>query len=296
MYDPVLLQTFITVAQTLNFTEAARRLGLRQSTVSQHVRRLEDAVGRPVFARDTHSVDLTEDGEAFLGFARTILEAHQRAAAFFARAHVRGRVRFGVSEDFVLTGLPEILNVFRHRHPEVDLELSVEMSGILHQQRKAGQLDLILAKRSSPHATGGLTAWQDQMVWVGTEGLRVDPERPVPLIVCRPPSIGRARALEALERAGREWQIVCTSGSVSGLLAAARAGIGVMAHTLGLIPPGLSQVPQHTGILPELGETEFALFHCRRNAASPHTEAASALADTIISNSSNFSPATRSNY
>lgn len=72
MYDPSHLRTFLSVAQTLSFTQAARRLGLRQSTVSQHVRRLEDATGRQLFSRDTHSVELTEDGEAMLGFARRI--------------------------------------------------------------------------------------------------------------------------------------------------------------------------------------------------------------------------------
>ncbi len=78
MYDPSQLRTFLAVAQTLSFTQAARRLGLRQSTVSQHVRRLEDAVGRQLFSRDTHSVELTEDGEAMLGFARGILAVHSR--------------------------------------------------------------------------------------------------------------------------------------------------------------------------------------------------------------------------
>src|SRR4051812_39951014 len=125
MYDPAQLRTFLTVAQTLSFTQAAARLGVRQSTVSQHVRRLEEATGRPLFARDTHSVELTEDGEALLGFARTILEAHERAAAFFTGTRLRGRLRFGASEDFVLTRLPEILKTFRQEHPEVDLELSV---------------------------------------------------------------------------------------------------------------------------------------------------------------------------
>ena len=105
MYDPSQLRTFLAVAQTLSFTQAARRLGLRQSTVSQHVRRLEDTAGRQLFTRDTHSVELTEDGEAMLGFARRILEVHEQAAAFFTGTRLRGRLRFGASEDFVLTRL-----------------------------------------------------------------------------------------------------------------------------------------------------------------------------------------------
>ncbi|MCX4782863.1 LysR substrate-binding domain-containing protein [Streptomyces sp. NBC_01264] len=274
MYDPVQLRTFLTVAQTLSFTQAAARLGVRQSTVSQHVRRLEDATGRPLFLRDTHSVELTEDGEALLGFARSILEAHERAAAFFTGTRIRGRLRFGASEDFVLTRLPEILEAFRHEHPEVELELSVELSGTLHERLDAGRLDLVLAKRRGDGDERGRLVWRDRMVWIGAEGLRVDPDRPVPLIVFPPPGITRARALDVLQADGRPWRIACTSGSLSGLIAAARAGLGVMAHTRGLIPPGLTRVAG----LPDLGTVEFALLRGARGSA-----AAEALAAAILS-------------
>lgn len=179
VYDPSQLRTFLAVAQTLSFTQAARRLGLRQSTVSQHVRRLEDAVGRQLFSRDTHSVELTEDGEAMLGFARRILAVHEQATAFFTGTRLRGRLRFGASEDFVLTRLPEILEGFRYDHPEVDLELTVELSGTLHEQLTAGRLDLVLAKRR-PEDPRGELVWHDRLVWIGAERLRLDPDRPVP--------------------------------------------------------------------------------------------------------------------
>ncbi|MFJ6658221.1 LysR substrate-binding domain-containing protein [Streptomyces sp. NPDC091377] len=278
MYDPSQLRTFLAVAQTLSFTQAARRLGLRQSTVSQQVRRLEDAAGRTLFSRDTHSVELTEDGEAMLGFARRILEVHDQATAFFTGTRVRGRLRFGASEDFVLTRLPEILEGFRHDHPEVDLELTVELSGTLHETLAAGKLDLILAKRRRG-ATQGELVWHDRLVWIGAERLRLDPERPVPLIVYPPPGITRALALEALERQGREWRIACTSGSLNGLIAAARAGLGVMAHSRGFVPPGLARVPDRAG-LPELGPVDFVVVHGRR--PTPAQGAADALAAAIL--------------
>ncbi|MFE6336660.1 LysR substrate-binding domain-containing protein [Streptomyces sp. NPDC057806] len=278
MYDPSQLRTFLAVAQTLSFTQAARRLGLRQSTVSQHVRRLEDATGRQLFARDTHSVELTEDGEAMLGFARRILEVHEQAAAFFTGTRLRGRLRFGASEDFVLTRLPEILEGFRYEHPEVDLELTVELSGTLHEQLAAGQLDLVLAKRR-PEEPGGELVWHDRLVWIGAERLRLEADRPVPLIVYPPPGITRALALEALERQGRQWRIVCTSGSLNGLIAAARAGLGVMAHSRGLIPPGLVRMAQRSG-LPELGRVDFVLVHGQRRTAAQG--AAEALAAAIL--------------
>ncbi|MFE6688586.1 LysR family transcriptional regulator [Streptomyces sp. NPDC057743] len=278
MFDPVQLRTFLAVAQTLSFTQAAHRLGLRQSTVSQHVRRLEEAAGRRLFVRDTHAVDLTEDGEAMLGFARTILEANERAAGFFAGTRLRGRLRFGASEDFVLTRLPEVLEGFRRDHPEVDLELTVELSGTLHELLAAGRLDLVLAKRR-PEEPRGQLVWRDRLVWVGGERLRLDPQRPVPLVVFPPPAVTRARALEALEEQGRQWRIVCTSGSLNGLIAATRAGLGVMAHTRGLIPPGLVRIPSRAG-LPELGGVDFVLLHGRRAGAARGP--AEALAEAVL--------------
>src|ERR1700734_4079664 len=81
MLDPVLLQTFLAIAQTRSFTRTAERLGLRQSTVSQHIRKLEEETRRRLFVRDTHSVTTTADGEAMIEFARGILAANERAAA-----------------------------------------------------------------------------------------------------------------------------------------------------------------------------------------------------------------------
>ncbi|MFI1796250.1 LysR family transcriptional regulator [Streptomyces sp. NPDC020379] len=277
MFDPVQLRTFLAVAQTLSFTQAARRLGLRQSTVSQQVRRLEAAAGRQLFARDTHGVELTEDGEAMLGFARAILEANERAAGWFAGTRLRGRLRFGASEDFVLTRLPEILEGFRGDHPDVDLELTVDLSGTLHQQLEAGRFDLVLVKRH-PDEPHGRLVWRDRLVWIGSERLRLDAHRPLPLVVFPPPAVTRARALEVLERDGRAWRVTCTSGSLNGLVAAARAGLGVMAHTQGMIPPGLVRIPARAG-LPELGGIDVVLMYGPGAAARGPAEA---LASAIL--------------
>lgn len=285
VFDPTQLRTFLTVAQTLSFTQAARRLGVRQSTVSQQVRRLEEAAGRQLFARDTHSVTLTEDGEAMLGFARTILEANERAASWFAGTRLRGRLRFGASEDFVLTRLPEILEAFRRDHPEVDLELTVELSGTLQHRLAAGRLDLVLAKRrpddpGGPQEPPGRLVWRDQLVWIGSERLRLDPHRPLPLVVFPPPAVTRARALEVLEQHGRAWRVTCTSGSLNGLVAAARAGLGVMAHTSGMIPPGLVRLPARAG-LPELGGIDVVLLHGAARGSAARG-AAEALAEAVL--------------
>ena len=87
MLNPLWIKTFVTVANSSSFTDAARQLGLTQSSVSEHVRRLEQHVGRRLVTRDTHSLALTPDGEGLLAHARLILEAMARAEnQFRARA------------------------------------------------------------------------------------------------------------------------------------------------------------------------------------------------------------------
>ncbi|MFB9432611.1 LysR family transcriptional regulator [Streptoalloteichus tenebrarius] len=267
MFDHGLLRSFLAVAETGSFTRAAGRLDLRQSTVSQHVRRLETVVGRELFVRDTHSVRLTGDGEAMVGFARNILEAQERAAAYFAGPGLRGRVRFGVSEDLVVGRLPEILRGFRLRHPLVDLELTVELSDVLTGRLRAGDLDLVFAKRR-PGEDHGWVVWREELVWAGAEDLRLDPAQPVPLIVYPPPSHTRQHALDALARVGREWRIVCTSGSLNGLRAAALGRLGVAVFARSLIPEGLVEVDPENE-LPHPGEVDFVLASRRTTMREP---------------------------
>lgn len=275
MLDPAWLKTFLTVAETRGFTRAADRLGLRQSTVSQHIRKLEEATTRQLLVRDTHSVELTPDGEVMVGFAASVIETMDRAMSYFTGAELRGRVRFGASEDFVAGPLPEILRGFRRTHPRVDLELTVDLSGVLHEKLRAGELDLVLGKRQTG-ADPGSPLWTDQLVWVGGERVELDQDAPVPLIVYPPPSITRARALDALRRDGRQWRIGCTSGSLNGLRAAVLAGLGLAVFARSLIPAGLAELPPGHG-LPDPGEVEFILTGRRSAMRGP----AAALSEAI---------------
>jgi DNA-binding transcriptional LysR family regulator len=278
VFDPTLLTSFVTVAKAGSFTDAGRRLGLRQSTVSQHVRRLEQVAARRLFVRDTHSVALTPDGEAMLGLAQGILDANERARRYFAGSELRGRVRFGASEDFVQSRLPEVLREFTRVHFAVDLELTVGLSGALLQALEAGELDLVLAKRRPGEDRGRLVR-REKLVWVGSNPRLAAPDRPLPLILYPPPSISRAIALETLERAGRSWRIVCTSSSFSGLNAAALAGLGVTVQADGFAPAGLIPLPPSPA-LPELGHIEFVLAGPGRVLRGP----AEALATAILDN------------
>jgi len=274
-YPPELLTSFVTVAEGRSFTEAGRRLNLRQSTVSQHVRRLEELTGHRLFLRDTHSVTLTEDGQAMLIFARTILDAQERARRYFAGSELRGRLRFGASEDFVLGRLPDVLRNFTRRHPSVDLELTVSLSERLMEMMDAGELDLVLAKQRIGDDRGEVVS-REPLVWIGSDHTRLSEQEPLPLVMFQPPSITRSIAIESLDGADIPWRIVCSCSGLLGLRAATLAGFGVMVQPLSLVPSGLIALPLAAN-RPPLADIEFVLVGASRILRGPAKE----LADVI---------------
>lgn len=289
MYDPELLRTFVAVAQSLSFTRAAQSLGLRQPTVSQHVRRLEEAVGRPLFVRDTRSVALTSDGEAMAGFARDILAAQARAVGYFTGSHLQGRLRFGVTDDLALTPLPRILRDFRQLYPRIDLELTVLQNEALVRRIESAHLDVAFVKRSAdaPRTSRGQLVRRDQLVWCGLDSSRLDPEQPVPLVVYQAPSLSRGISVQALEKVGRRSRITCTVRGVNGVLAAVRAGLGVAVMARTLMPGDLVELPSSMG-LPKLPHLDLVLL---TNRSAP-VEPAKALTSAILASGAPLTPVT----
>ncbi|AJT43094.1 LysR family transcriptional regulator [Psychromicrobium lacuslunae] len=268
MFDNDQLRSFLAVAETLNFTRAAERLGLSQPTISQHVRKLEEHSGRQLVSRDTREVRLTDNGDAMAGFARNILAAQDDASRYFSGAAMRGRLRFGTADDLAYTRLPTILRDFRQLYPQINLELTVSQSDQLYRRVKAGQLDLVFVKWVSalqqPHNPEGTeqegrVVRHDHFSWVGLEQTQLDPETPVPLIAYPSPSLSRRLAIDALEAAGRTWRITCNTKEINGVIAAVRAGIGITVMPSTLIPEDLVSITRRFD-LPPVGEVDFTLI------------------------------------
>lgn len=259
MFDLDLLRTFLAVVETRHFTAAGRLLGVSQSTISQHIRRLELATGRKLLARDTHTVTLTADGGLMARFAKDIVEANQRAADYFSDHVTRDRVRFGVSEDLVLTGLPRILSDFQAANPLLSIELSVGLTETLYNKLDSGRLDLVFAKRR-PADDRGHVIWRERLTWLSNRHFQLESDMPAPLVVYQSSSITGTLAVEALNRAGRPWFLACSSETLSGLRAATLAGSGITAQSRLLLRHGELVEPPEAASLPELGEVEFVVL------------------------------------
>ena len=270
-YDPQLLATFLAVEQTGSFTRAAARLGLQQPTVSQHIRRLEKQVGRTLVLRDTHSVSLTAEGEAMVGFARNIVAASEQAAAYFSGDRPSGRLRIGIADDLALTRLPHILRDFRRDYPLVDFDLRVDQSGLLHQRLESDRLDVFIGKRPSGEQRGQLVK-RDRLVWVGTPTTKLDLGKPLPLVVYPTPSMSRTEMRSALDRARLPYRTACVCRGVNGLIGAVAAGIGISAMAASLVPAQLATLGAGHR-LPELGTIDLMLLTNPRTDQRPAVRA-----------------------
>jgi DNA-binding transcriptional LysR family regulator len=120
------LQAFVSVVDTGSITAAAELLGLTISATSRTLARLEEKLQTTLLRRTTRRLELTEEGAAFLLRARAILASVDEAEEQMAARRMRpaGRLRVDAATPFMLHVLVPLLEGFRVRYPEVELELN----------------------------------------------------------------------------------------------------------------------------------------------------------------------------
>src|ERR1700726_1004005 len=136
------LRSFIAIAETGSFTKAAEIVHKTQSAVSMQMKRLEERLDRPIFARDGRASKLTEDGERLLDYARRIVRLNVEALAAFSDTQLSGRVRLGVPDAYAGRYLPEIMARFSPGYPGVELTVTCQSSSELMTLIDDNALDL----------------------------------------------------------------------------------------------------------------------------------------------------------
>jgi DNA-binding transcriptional LysR family regulator len=120
------LQAFVAVVDACSITAAAEQLGMTISAASRSLGRLEEKLQTTLLRRTTRRLELTEEGDAFLRQARAILAAVDQAEEQMAARRLRpvGRLRVDAATPFMLHVVVPLLEGFRARYPEVELELN----------------------------------------------------------------------------------------------------------------------------------------------------------------------------
>src|SRR5258708_62900 len=266
---------FVAVADCGGFHRAAERLNLTQSTVSQQIKRLELETKRPLIRRTTRSVARTDDGEMLLGDARRLLQLEEAARHRLAAPRLSGTARLGVVEEVAGGSLPSALGRFATLHPGVKLEGQIGVSAELIGQLDAGRLDVVFAKRPLGNSRGRLV-WREPLVWAAADTFDLVLDSALPLALYRERSVSREAALAALNDSDLIWQIVYTSPSLTGVRAAALAGLAITPLPASAVIAGLRILGSEEGP-PRLPDLEFAIYEKARP-----EKAAAALAAALL--------------
>jgi DNA-binding transcriptional LysR family regulator len=134
----------VEVARSPTWTEAARRLHLSQSALSQSLAEMERRLSVRLFERAGRRRPLTPEGEELLRFAqRTVAEARE-VASRLAAGSAAGRLRIGMIDAVSLYVLPQVLRRHRRLHPGLELALRVGPSRELLRALEEFELDVAI--------------------------------------------------------------------------------------------------------------------------------------------------------
>jgi DNA-binding transcriptional LysR family regulator len=281
------LRTFLAIAETGSFTRAADLVHKTQSAVSMQMKRLEERVGRAIFARDGRASKLTDEGERLLDYARRIIKLNVEALAAFNDADLSGRVRLGVPDDYADRYLPEIMARFSRAYPGVEFTVMCEESVDLIKRIEADEIDLAIVTATESNRVTE-TFRQERLLWVTSSRHSIHMEEMVPLALSRTTCAWRRAATERLDGIGRAYRIAFCSGNAGAISAAVLAGLAISVSPESGLRPGMRVLTPGDGF-PDLPPCRVGLVR------NPHGTSAltDALAGHIISSLDNLSDASQ---
>ena len=261
-----LLRTFVAVADQASFGAAGQQLGRTQSSVTQHMQRLEQQVGVSLFHKQGRQKALTDAGRQLLRHARQMLALNDDILDRLRDNSLSGMLRIGSPHDIADTILPPILSHIARSAPNLRLEIDVGRSPFLMDDLHRGKVDMIISTRTDP-TLEGFALRTSPVWWICAAQYQHDPLQPLPLVLVDEPSIYRRIALEALEKHDIAWRQAYLASNLIGIKAAVRAGLGVTARSMEMVGPDMRVLGESDG-LPRLPDVTYYLW-VRRNAVNP---------------------------
>jgi len=272
--DIELLQTLVAIVDAGSFGAASKAVHRTQSAVSMQMKRLEEIVGQPLFERTGRRSVLTVHGQNLLLYARRMLSLQNEALAAFRSPEIKGEVRLGVCDDYVMSFLPPILASFARLYPHVHIRLDSKASVQLITDTQEGKLDFSLV--NYVHDKFKFEALsREPLVWVSSCDHVAHEASPLTIAVENNCRWGRV-AQKALESAKIEYRIGYTTFNVAGVVAIVDAGLAVAILSRSAVPPQLKILGEADGF-PPLPFTQIGLV----TGSSELSPAAAQLADTM---------------
>jgi LysR family transcriptional regulator, transcriptional activator of the cysJI operon len=175
-------RAFYCAAETLNFTQAAKKAGLTQSGVSQHVARLEEQLGVSLFFRNTKRVSLTEAGKRLMNYVERYLDDVERLKEELSGEALKpeGPVAYAMPASCLLSPhFPMLLEARAKRFPGVDLTVTLCPSPDVVEKLLRAEVDFGFVTRHSGEADVHFEPFcEEEYILVGKEAAKgFDPAR-----------------------------------------------------------------------------------------------------------------------
>lgn len=269
------LEYFEALADTLHFGRAAAVCGVTQPALSAQIAELEEVLGCRLFNRARRAIALTEEGQALLPQAATILQAARSLESSGRRpSAMQGRFRLGLIPTIAPYLLPPLLPALRQTFPSFQLELREALTPQLTEALLAGEIDAFIAALPIEDRQVTATPLFDETFFLAVPAS--DPDFIAPPVAPDSPALERLMLLEEGHCLREQALAVCTqvkpvsmkrfgATSLTTLLQMVANGLGVtlipeMAIASASMIPGLKVVP----FARPMPARSIALFH-RRN-------------------------------
>lgn len=257
--DLDLLRTFVAVADLNTFAAAAVAVCRTQSAVSQQMQRLEQLVGKELFARHGRNKLLTEHGIQLLGYARKILRFNDEACTSLMFSNLQGVLTIGASDETADTILPYLLNRISSVYPKLALDVRVKRNPFMAEMLNQQEVDLVVTTAKPAHFES-IVLRTSPTLWYCAADYVFQKGETVPLVMLDDPSPYRDMMLEHLNAERIPWRIAYVASTLSAVRAAVKAGLGVTARPVEMMSPELRVLGAVDG-LPLIPDTEYLL--CR---------------------------------
>jgi DNA-binding transcriptional LysR family regulator len=240
-----IVRTVVAIAETGSLSKAGERLGLSQPAISSQIKRLQGLVGGSLFLKTANGTTTTELGKLALHHARRILEANDQLLRLGGTIDGPPQVRLGLStlfvEEFVRHQTVETLaDIFVHTDHSLAIgrgliEGYIDIACIYEAPAVEAEIEQMIVNE-----------FEESSVWVRAREFVLRPGAPIPILTWP----GDDWMIRTLTKHGLSYKMVFNSPDYHARLAAVRAGIGLTAIPVRMVPPDLARAREY--YLPEL--------------------------------------------
>ncbi|MDO5416871.1 MAG: LysR family transcriptional regulator [Lachnospiraceae bacterium] len=243
--DTKYLNYILTIAKKQNMTKAAEELYVSQSSLSQYLSKLENEIGTPLFYRSKGSLTLTPAGQLYIKAAEQVVQIKDQLYRSIQNLDNRGHITIGVTSQFGLKMLTELIPPFKAEYPDVTIEISETNVPTLTKMLQEENIDcgIMALNIIEPFSPNQVDVLRQEEVFLAIPKThpyyQKNPERPVTIqdfsenfsednvLLAKKGSTLRFLTDQLIEEAHIMLSTICETNSVTATRSMVAMGIGV---------------------------------------------------------------------